>query len=351
VLSTPDAAGSIAGSASDRGADRGRQVGPGYVVAVITVCGELVVDLIPASAGAAGAAPQYTAFPGGNALNVAVAAARLGNVVHLMSRVGPGPFGTLLREHAARNGVATDAMIAADEPVSLAVVELRDGGSASYSFHTIGAADWQWTPEELARDWPADTRIVHIGSISSWTPPGSDHIADLVRRARAEGSALVSFDPNIRASLIADEDAVRARIDDLRRTADIVKVSAEDLEWLEPGAELDEAAVRWAAEGPALVVVTDGGGPLRAARPGRPLLHREPPAVTVVDTVGAGDTLAAGLFSGLVRTGTLDHDALAGLPDEQLTALLDDAALAAALACSRPGADPPTAAELEAARS
>jgi fructokinase len=321
-------------------------------VTVITVCGELVVDLIPASAGAGrGAPPQYTAFPGGNALNVAVAAARLGNVVHLMSRVGPGPFGTLLRTHAARNGVATDAMIAAEEPVSLAVVELRADGSAGYSFHTSGAADWQWTHEELDRAWPADTRIVHIGSISSWTPPGSAQIADLVARVRASGGALVSFDPNVRASLIDDEEAVRARIDDLRRTADIVKVSAEDLEWLEPGAELDEAAVRWAAEGPALVVVTDGGGPLRAARPGRPLLHREPPAVTVVDTVGAGDTLAAGLFSGLVRTGTLDHDALAGLPDEQLTALLDDAALAAALACSRPGADPPTAAELEAARS
>jgi fructokinase len=317
---------------------------------VITVCGELVVDLIPVPGGAGSGAPQYTAYPGGNALNVAVAAARLGNVVHLMSRVGPGPFGTLLRGHAARNGVATDAMLPAPEPVSLAVVELRDGGSASYSFHTVGAADWQWTRAELDRAWPAGTRIVHIGSISSWTPPGSAHIADMVARVRASGGALVSFDPNVRASLIDDAEAVRARIDFLRRTADIVKVSAEDLEWLEPGADLDEAAVRWAGEGPALVIVTDGGGPLRAARPGRPLLRREPPAVTVVDTVGAGDSFAAGLFSGLVRTGTLHHDALVGLPDEQLTSLLDDAALVAALACTRAGADPPTAAELEAAR-
>jgi fructokinase len=318
-------------------------------VAVITVCGELVVDLIPVPGGDE-VAPRYTAFPGGNALNVAVAAARLGNQVHLMSRVGPGPFGALLRGHAARNGVATDAMVDAAEPVSLAVVDLADDGSAGYSFHTIGAADWQWTPAELDRDWPAGTRIVHVGSISSWTPPGSDAIAALVGRVRAERSALVSFDPNVRASLVDDEDAVRARIDQLRRTADIVKVSAEDLAWLEPGADLDDAAVRWAGDGPALVVLTDGGAPLRAARPGRPLLRRTPPQVTVVDTVGAGDSLAAGLFSGLVRTGTLTSDALAALPDERLADLLDDAALVAALACTRPGADPPTAAELAAAR-
>ena len=321
---------------------------------MITVCGELVIDLIPAGRPGSGEPPQYTAFPGGNALNVAVAAARLGAVTHLMSRVGPGPFGHLLREHAARNGVATDAMLAAEEPVSLAVVELAEDGSASYSFHTVGAADWQWTPEELAGAWPADTRIVHVGSISSWTGPGSAAITDLVRRARSEGRALVSFDPNVRPSLMTDEDAVRARIDELRRIADVVKVSAEDLQWLEPGADgpdaLDEAAVRWAAEGPALVVVTDGGDTLRAARPDGTLLHRQPPSVTVVDTVGAGDSLAAGLFAGLARTDVLTRDRLLALPEAELAALLDDAALVAALACTKAGANPPTLAELEAAR-
>ncbi len=321
---------------------------------MITVCGELVVDLIPVPAGADGqdppGPPHYAAFPGGNALNVAVAAARLGNVTHLMARVGPGPFGALFRDHAARSGVATDAMLDAREPVTLAVVELADDGSASYSFHTNGAADWQWTPAELERAWPADTRIVHVGSISSWTPPGSRHIADLVGRVRTDGSALVSFDPNVRAGLVTSPDAVRASIDDLRRTADIVKVSAEDLDWLEPDADLDEVAVRWAGDGPALVVVTDGGEPLRAARPGGTLLRRQPPRVTVVDTVGAGDSLAAGLFAGLVRTGTLSRGALLDLPDDDLAALLDDAALVAALACTKAGANPPTLAELEAAR-
>lgn len=323
-------------------------------MAVITICGELVVDLIPSGRPADGAPPQYTAFPGGSALNVAVAAARLGTEVDLLSRVGPGPFGTLMREHAARNGVGTGTTLAAEEPVSLAVVELSPGGSASYSFHTVGAADWQWTREELDRAWPTGTRIVHVGSIASWTPPGSAAIADLMGRVRAGGRTLVSFDPNVRPTLTTDADAVRAQISYLRRTADLVKVSAEDLEWLEPGAHgpeaLDEAATRWATEGPALVVVTDGGAALRAARPDGTLIRVQPPAVDVVDTVGAGDSLTAGLFSGLLRTGALTHDALVLLPEDQLTALLADAALVAALACTRAGADPPTAAELAAAR-
>jgi fructokinase len=325
---------------------------------VITVCGELVIDLIPTAPATPPSdedstppPPQYAAFPGGNALNVAVAAARLGNVVHLMSRVGPGPFGAQLRSHAVRNGVAPDALLPAGEPVSLAVVELSPSGSPGYSFHTVGAADWQWTIEELDRLWPAGTRILHVGSISSWTPPGSAHIAELVRRVRHDGTALVSFDPNVRPGLVDDADAVRGRVAALRRAADIVKVSAEDAAWLEPGADLDDVAARWAAEGPALVVVTDGHLPLRAARPDGTVLQRQPPAVTVVDTVGAGDTFAAGLFSGLVRTGTLDRAALLALADGDLAALLDDAALAAALACSRAGANPPTQNELEAARS
>jgi fructokinase len=98
------------------------------------------------------------------------------------------------------------------------------------------------------------------------------------------------------------------------------------------------------------VVLTHGGGPLRVARPGRPQLRVTPPRVSVVDTVGAGDSLAAGLLTGLLAAGVADRSALLELPDEQLLRLVDDAALVAALNCTRVGADPPTGAELAAAR-
>ena len=336
--------------------DRDVPTGP-----VLTVLGELVVDLLPvpdADAGPEGTAPHYVARPGGNALNVAVAAGRLETPVALLARLGTGPMATALRRHAELSGVDVSGMVAASEPVSLAVVGLGPDGSPDYGFPVQGAADWQWTDDELAAVLPPATAVLHVGSISSWTPPGSEAIARLAERLA--GTALVSVDPNLRpmlaggpvgAALGNDPDGVRARLERLVTVADVVKVSAEDLAWLEPDTtDLDAAAQRWAARGPALVLLTDGGAPLRIARPGRPVLHRSPPEVTVVDTVGAGDSLAAGLFSGLLAAGVTGRAALEALSDDDLLAVVDDAALVAALNCTRVGADPPTAAELDAAK-
>jgi fructokinase len=330
---------------------------------VLAVLGELVVDLLPvpgADSGPEGTAPHYVARPGGNALNVAVAAGRLGAPVRLMARLGTGPLAANLRRHAEVSGVDVAGFVDAPEPVSLAVVGLSPDGSADYGFHVLGAADWQWTEEELLRVLPEGTGILHVGSISSWTAPGAEAIAGLVQRLHAEGSALISVDPNIRPMLAEGPvggalgntaPVVRSRLDRLVAQADIVKVSAEDLAWLEDPADLDDAAGRWAERGPALVLLTDGGAPLRIARPGRPVMHRQTPRVTVADTVGAGDSLAAGLLSGLLEAGITSRAALEALPDEQLLAMVDDAALVAALNCTRIGADPPTRAELDAARS
>jgi fructokinase len=334
---------------------------------MLVVLGELVVDLIPvpgADAGPEGTAPQYVARPGGNALNVAVAAGRLGAPVRLMARLGTGPLAVNLRRHAELSCVDPGGFVEATEPVSLAVVGLAPDGSADYGFHVVGAADWQWTEDELARVLPEGTAILHVGSISSWTAPGCESIARLVERLAGEGGALISVDPNIRpmladgpvgASLGNTAEIVRERLDRLIGHADVVKVSAEDLAWLEPTAgdatALDATARAWAERGPALVLVTDGSSPLRIARPGHAVLHWRTPKVTVVDTVGAGDSLAAALLAGLLDTGVTDRAALVALPDEDLLRLVDDAALVAALNCTRVGADPPTRAEFAAARA
>ncbi|RBY80648.1 carbohydrate kinase [Geodermatophilus sp. TF02-6] len=331
---------------------------------VLSVLGELVVDLLPdlgAGAGPEGTAPRYVARPGGNALNVAVAAGRLGVPVRLLARLGAGPLAPGLRRHAELAGVDPGGLVPAVEPVSLAVVGLRPDGSPHFGFHVLGAADWQWTDDELAAVVPPGTAVLHVGSISSWTPPGCEAIARLVEKVAADGTALVSVDPNIRP-VLADgpvgtalgnsSTEVRARLDRLLARADVVKLSTEDLAWLEPDAvdDLDGTALRWADRGAALVLLTDGAAPLRVARPGRALLYREPPRVPVADAVGAGDSLAAGLFAGLLGAGVTTRRQLEELPDEELLPILDDAVLVAALTCTRVGADPPTRDDLAAVR-
>src|SRR4051812_19296120 len=147
---------------------------------MLIVLGELVVDLIPvagADAGPEGTAPQYVARPGGNALNVAVAAGRPGAPVRLLARLGTGPLAPHLRRHAELSGVDSGGFVQADEPVSLAVVGLAPDGSADYGFHVLGAADWQWTDDEGAQALPTATAILHVGALSSSAAPGCQAIA------------------------------------------------------------------------------------------------------------------------------------------------------------------------------
>ncbi len=323
---------------------------------MLCVLGELVVDLIPDSAagtGPEGTAPHFVARPGGNALNVAVAAGRLGTPVALLSRLGRGPLAPHLRRHAELSDVDVRGMVEAPEPVSLAVVGLAPDGSADYGFHVVGAADWQWTDQELADVFPVATTVLHVGSISSWTAPGCQAIADLAERLHRDGSALVSVDPNIRPMLAEGfgntAEDVRARIDRLVATADIVKVSSEDLEWLGLGPE--EALEDWLGRGPAVVAVTLGGDGVLAGTPAGLRTRRPGVPVEVVDTVGAGDSFSAALLAGMHRRdllGAARRPGLRALDGPALDALLDEAAAAAAITCSRRGADPPTAAELAA---
>ena len=243
------------------------------------------------------------------------------------------------------------------------MVGLGPDGSADYGFHVRAPPTGSGRTTSWPPSCPSGTAILHVGSISSWTAPGSDAIARLVERVHGDG-ALISVDPNIRPTL-ADgpvgatprqhaRPVVRERLDRLVPAP----TSSRSAPRTSPGwsrtrrrPTLDAAAQRWADRGPALVLLTDGGGPLRVARPGRPLLRREPPRVTVADTVGAGDSLAAGLLAGCSTRGRHHRAALEALSDEDLLAVVDDAALVAALNCTRVGADPPTRAELDAARA
>jgi fructokinase len=314
---------------------------------MITVCGEVVVDLVPQSDG------DYRAFPGGSPANVAVALARLGQPTSLLARLGPDMLARRVRDHLSTNGVGLEAVVDAAEPATLAVVALDAQGRATYDFWLRGAADWQWTDAELAPHPGADCAALHTGSLASWTGPGDRAIAAMLRRTRQQDACTLSFDPNVRPDLLGDPEVARPVVESLVATAHVVKASDEDLAWLWPGRDATDVAREWAATGPGLVVVTLGAEGALAVRPGDDeVVRRAAPTVAVVDTVGAGDTFTAGLLHGLAGLGALGASPLvrlATLSAADLAGVVDLACRAAALTCTRAGCDPPSAAELAAA--
>jgi fructokinase len=306
---------------------------------MLTVLGEAVIDLVGEGD------RRFVAHLGGFARNVAVGLGRLGQPVSLAARLSRDTFGELFRAHLADDGVDARHLVEAAEPSTLAVLTLDPAGVARYDFWATGTSDWQWTDAELAGVVDDDPDALHTGSLALELEPGAGRIVDLLARLTAAGRTTISYDPNVRMAKLGPVEAGRAAVERVVGLAHLVKVSAEDLDWLYPGEPPVAAATRWAAAGPELVVVTLGGDGAVALGPDRRPVHRDAPAVTVVDTVGAGDAFSAGLLAALAERGALGRGK-AGLAGVDLPAVLDRACLVAALTGARPGADPPTLAEV-----
>ena len=296
---------------------------------MIAVCGEAIVDLLPVSA------TSYEARPGGSPANTAVALARLGIPVTMLARLSDDDFGRLLRDHLTTNGVDLSFAVDAAEASGLAVVTRDAAGTASYRFLLDGAADWQWTDAELDV-LPATVVAVHSGSLALAAAPAIERFLE-----RSSDQCTISIDPNLRPTSV---ESARAAVPRWLRLADLVKVSIEDLELLDPDEDPMTVAQRWGRSGPALVLVTSGADGVHAVIGGE-VLHQAAPTVDVVDTVGAGDTFTAGLLAALHKGGHLGGR-LTDLTPDDLRPALDLALRAAAVTCGRAGADPPYAADL-----
>ncbi|MGW5335021.1 carbohydrate kinase family protein [Streptomyces bauhiniae] len=300
---------------------------------MIVVAGEALIDLVPQGRGAlAGLRPAL----GGGPFNTAVALGRLGSPTAFASRASRDAFGEALLDGLRRAGVDVSAVQRGPEPTTLAVATVDSGGSAAYSFYVEGTADRLFTtPAAL----PEGTRAVSFGTCSLALEPGASAYEELMRSAAGQG-LFTALDPNIRAGLIPDADAYRERFRGWLPSVTLLKLSEEDAQWL--GGTPRE----WLAAGPSAVVVTRGGDGL-SVHTADGAEHRVPgEKVDVVDTIGAGDTVNAALLHGLSTLDALSARALAGLGPDTWRRLLGFAARAAAITCSRAGAEPPYAAEL-----
>ncbi|MGG7517324.1 carbohydrate kinase family protein [Allorhizobium undicola] len=306
---------------------------------MILCCGEALIDMLPreTTLGEAGFAP----YAGGAVFNTAIALGRLGVPSAFFTGLSDDMMGDILRETLRKSHVDFSYCATLSRPTTIAFVKLVDG-HASYAFYDENTAGRMIGEADL----PAigdDCEALHFGAISLIPEPCGSTYEALMRREHER--RVISLDPNIRPGFIKDKAAHLARIRRMAAMSDIIKFSDEDLAWFGLEGDEETLARHWLHHGAKLVIVTrgaDGAVAYSAA-------HKvEVPSekVTVVDTVGAGDTFDAGVLASLKMQNLLTKQQVAHLSEAAIASALALGAKAAAVTVSRAGANPPFAAEI-----
>lgn len=306
------------------------------------VCGEALMDVFVERQTPTGLA--LDARIGGSPLNVAIGLARLGRQVEFVGALSRGFMGDRLALALETEGVGLAHVLRVDAPTTLGMVGLDAQGSASYAFYGEGCADRILHEADMPTPG-SQVQALHFGSYSMVVEPVATAHRKLIERER--GARVIAYDPNVRLNVEPDLSRWVETVNWMARRAHLLKISAEDLSLLKPGVPSMKAASEWLGAGASLVVVTHGGhGAVGYSAAGT--VGVLAPSVAVADTVGAGDTFQAALLCWLSEQGLLTPAGLAGLQSPQLKKALEFAASAAAITCSRRGADMPRRDELAA---
>lgn len=308
---------------------------------MFVVCGEALMDVFSAGETAAGMA--LDARVGGSPFNTAVGLARLAQPVAFFSAISRGFLGERLMRALEAEGVDTSAVQRNDASTTLSLVDLDANHVPSYSFYGEGCADRQLSIDALA-SLPKGVRAIHLGSYAAVMEPIASTLRALVEREHTR--TLIAYDPNIRLNVEPDLARWRGMLEWMLTRTHLLKISEEDLQLLLPGTSPDEFAADALRHGVKLVVVTRGA---EGALGWTPHAHARVPTarVEVIDTVGAGDTFQAALLTWLAEQDALTAPALQALSGPDLESALGFAARAAAITCSRRGADMPRRGELD----
>ncbi len=298
----------------------------------IWVCGEVLIDLIPDESG------ERVPHVGGGPANTAKALARLGHDVYFIDGISSDKYGQMSRQELLDDDVKLDLALNSDKPTCLAIVSINENGGASYEFEIDGTATFDFSDSWLPEPSRYKPNVLHIGTLVTVIQPGADVLYDWAMQV-AEFAPIV-FDPNVRSVVMNDRDKYLAAVERWVAISSVVKVSDDDLAWLYPGQHYKDVAGRWISDGAALVVITRGADGLVGITADGSI---EVPGakIDVADTVGAGDTVGAIVVEAMAEKGILN------LSGDTLKAVLNRAAAAAAITCSRKGAQPPYKHELK----
>lgn len=301
---------------------------------MIVVCGEALIDMVVDGDG------TRRPSPGGGPFNTARALARLGVPTAFLGRLSSDEFGQLLAGRLAADGASLALASFGREPTTIAVAKIDQDGLAEYEFFIQGTSAPNLTLDMVPAELPPEVNALHVGTLGLVLEPMASSLVELVRRESPR--RLVMLDPNVRPLLVSDP-RYRPRMEWLISQSTIVKASAADLAWLYPGIDHVAAAERILSRGVRLVLVTLGADGAFAATSNTRVSVQAAP-VHVVDTIGAGDAFGAAALAWLHDRGSLQPDF--SLARDEIESLLRFASLAAALTCSRSGAEPPWRSEM-----
>lgn len=296
----------------------------------IWVCGEVLIDLLPGN-------PERLAVVGGGPANTAKALARLGHDVEFIDGISTDAYGKSARAELLRDGVGLNLALTSDLPTCTATVSLSADGSASYEFLINGTATFAFDSSWLPDPERYKPEVLQIGTLVTIIEPGATVLYDWA--VKVSEFAPIVFDPNIRPSVMPDLIKYCDEVEKWLKISSVVKFSEDDLSALYPNEDPISIAKACLERGVQLVVITRGANGLVGITADGVV---EVPGikVAVVDTVGAGDTVGAIIVEAVIQIGILN------LTGSKLGEVLHRAAVAAAITCSRAGAQPPRAFEL-----
>jgi len=303
---------------------------------VILVGGEALYDVVARDD------DTLDAHPGGGPFNAARTIARLEQPAAYLGRLSRDHFGARLERILLDDGVRLESVVRTEDPTTLALAELGDGGSVSrYRFYADGTSAAGLTSEAALAALPEQVDALLVGTLGLVLEPMASALEAVVDRL-AGSPALIAVDPNCRPEVIPDPAAYRRRLRWLLARTHLVKVSEEDVHFLDPDRDPVRATRALLVDGPTVGVLTRGGDGAVVVTADREVAV-EPPKVEVVDTIGAGDAFAGGFLSWW-RERDLGADALADL--DTVVEAATFACLVAARTCERAGASPPYRREL-----